>query len=159
MQRYINFQYEPKKFDKSLSFFDIFNNSRPLCQLLDGIAALFHEPARGASSTTDTYGLDTFEPRGLDLLGILYEVGIRIHTQTLVKEHLAVGTLATTDEEDQIMTGSKLRDVRHAVGNTATDGVKRAEGSLWGDVLLDVLDDTMILVERLRGLGIEVDVA
>ena len=133
--------------------------SGTLCQLLDGVTTLFHQPARSARGTTDANRLDAVEPRGFDLMGILDEVGVGIHTQALVEEYLAVGALSATDEKDEVVAGSKLRDIRHAVGNTTADSVERAEGGLGGDVLLDVLDDAVVLVERLCGLGVEIDVA
>ena len=124
----------------------------------DGIAALLHEPARGGGGAADADGVDALEPLGLYLLGILNEVGVGIHAQTLVVEHLAVRTLATTDEEDEVVLGGKLRDVGHAVGNGAADGIEALEGGLGGDVRLDIVDDAMELVERLRGLTVEVDI-
>ena len=56
------------------------------------------------------------------------------------------------------MAGGELRDVRHAVGDGTADGVETLEGGLRGDVGLDVVDDAVELVERLRGLAVEVDV-
>ena len=79
-------------------------------------------------------------------------MGVGIDAQTLVEQHLAVGALASADEEDEIMTGGKLRDVRHSVGYRTADGVEGAEGGFRRDVLLDILDDAMKLVERLGGL-------
>ena len=92
-------------------------------------------------------------------MGILDKVGVGIDTQALVVEHLAVGTLTPADEEDEVVAGGKLRDVRHTVGDGAADGVEALEGGAGRDVRLDIFDDTVVLVERLRGLGIEVDVA
>ena len=79
-----------------------------LCQLLDGVAALFHEPAgsRGGSADADT--LNAVEPGGFYLVGILDEVGIGVHAQTLVVEHLAVGALAPADEKNQVVMGGEL---------------------------------------------------
>ena len=130
-----------------------------LCQLLDGIAALFHEPSRGGGGSTDADALDAIEPGGLYFVGILDEVGVGIDTQALVVEDLSVGTLTATDEKDEVMAGSKLRDVRHAVGYAAADGIETLEDGLRRDVRLDVFDDAVILVERFRGLRVEVDVS
>ena len=127
--------------------------------LEDGVAALLHEPARGAGGTADADGLDVLQPLGLDFLGILDEVAVGVDAQTLVEEHLAVGALAATDEEDEVVLGGKLRDVGHAVGHGAADGVEALEGGLGRDMRLDIVDDAMELVERLRGLAVEVDVA
>ena len=99
-----------------------------LCQLLDGIAALFHEPSGGRGGSTDADALDAIEPGGLYFVGILDEVGVGIDTQTLVVEHLAIRALTATDKEDKIVAGGKLRDVWHTVGNTAADGVETLEG-------------------------------
>ena len=145
----------------SLIFFTINSHTLDLQRSLhleNGIAALFHEPAGGGGGTADADGVDALEPLGLYLLGILNEVGVGIHAQTLVVEHLAVRTLATTDEEDEVVLGGKLRDVGHAVGNGAADGIEALEGGLGGDVRLDIVDDAMELVERLRGLTVEVDI-
>ena len=86
-----------------------------LRQLLDGVAALFHEPTGGGGGTADADALDAFEPGGLDLVGILDEVGVGIDTQTLVVKHLAVRALTAADEEDEVVAGSELRNVRHTV--------------------------------------------
>ena len=125
----------------------------------DGIAALLHEPAGGGGGTTDADGLDALKPGGLYLLRVLDEVAVGIDAQTLVEEHLAVGTLTATDEEDKVVLRGKLRDVGHTVGHITADGVEALEGGIWRDVRLDVVDDAVELVERLRGLGIEVDIA
>ena len=99
-----------------------------LCQLLDGIAALFHEPSRGGGGSTDADALDAIEPGGLYFVGILDEVGVGIDTQTLVVEHLTIRALTATDKEDEIVAGGKLRDVWHTIGNTAADSVEALEG-------------------------------
>ena len=57
------------------------------------------------------------------------------------------------------MLRGEVGDIRHAVGHRAADGVEALEGGALGDVRLDVVDDAVKLVERLRGLGVEVDVA
>ena len=118
----------------------------------DGIAALLHEPAGGGGGTTDADGLDALKPGGLYLLRVLDEVAVGIDAQALVEEHLAVGTLAATDEEDKVVLRGKLRDVGHTVGHITADGVEALEGGIWRDVRLDVVDDAVELVERLRGL-------
>ena len=91
-------------------------------------------------------------------MGILDEVGVGIDTQAFVVEHLAVGTLTTADKEDEVVARGELRDVRHTVGDGAADGVEALKGGGGRDVRLDVVDDAVVLVERLRGLGIEIDV-
>ena len=50
------------------------------------------------------------------------------------------------------MPRSKLADIRHAVGYGTADGVERTESSIRRHVLLDIFDDTMELIQRLRGL-------
>ena len=92
-------------------------------------------------------------------MGILDEVGVGIDTQAFVVEHLAVGTLTTADKEDEVVARGELRDVRHTVGDGAADGVEALKGGGGRDVRLDVVDDAVVLVERLRGLRIEIDVA
>ena len=57
------------------------------------------------------------------------------------------------------MFRGEVGDIRHAVGHRATDGIETLEGGALGDMRLDVVDDAVKLVERLRGLGVEVDVA
>ena len=70
-----------------------------------------------------------------------------------VEEHLTVRALAPADEEDEIVLGGKLRDVRHTVGHVTADGVEALEDGSWGDMRLDIVDDAVELVERLRGLA------
>ena len=132
---------------------------KKLCHFEDGVAALLHEPAGGAGGTTDADGLDVFEPGGLDLAGVFDEMAVGVHPQTLIEEHLAVRTLPTADEENHVVFRGETGDVRHAVGYRATDGVETLERGPLGDMRLDVVDDPMELIERLRGLGVEVDVA
>lgn len=119
---------------------------------------MLHEPLGGAGGPANSYGADATEPVGVYLAGTLDEVGIGIDAQALVEQYLAVAALATADEKDEVMAGSKGGDVGHAVGYVATDGVETAEGGLGRYVLLDVLDDALKLVERLGGLGVEVDI-
>lgn len=76
--------------------------------LQDGIAALLHEPARGGGGSTDANGLDASKPLGLDLLRVFYKMAVGIDAQTFVEEHLTIGTLAATDEEDQVVLRGKL---------------------------------------------------
>ena len=56
------------------------------------------------------------------------------------------------------MLGGKLRDVRHTVGHVTADGVEALEDGSWGDMRLDIVDNAMELVERLRGLRVEEDI-
>ena len=86
-------------------------------------------------------------------------MGIGVDTQTLIEQHLAIGALASTDKENEVVFGGKLRDVRHAVGYRATDSIEALEGGIRGDMILDIFDDAMELVERFGGLTVEVDVA
>ena len=86
-------------------------------------------------------------------------MGIGVDTQALIEQHLTIRALAPTDKEDEVVLGSELRDVRHAVGYGATDGIEALKGSVGGDVILDIFDNAMKLVERLGGLTVEVDVA
>ena len=57
------------------------------------------------------------------------------------------------------MLRGEVGDIRHAVGHRAADGVEALEGGALGDVRLDVVDDAVELIERFRGLRIQVDIA
>ena len=129
--------------------------------LEDGVAALLHEPAGGAGSTTDANGTDVAEPGGIDFLGIFDKmaVGVHMQAQALVVEHLAIRTLSATDEKDEVVLGGKTGDIGYAVGDGTADGVEALEGGFGRDMGLDVVDDTMELIERLRGLAVEVDIS
>lgn len=56
------------------------------------------------------------------------------------------------------MPCGKLRDIGHPVGHTSADGVEALELGLRRDMFLDIVDDAVELIQRLCGLGIEVDV-
>ena len=127
--------------------------------LEDGVAALLHEPAGGAGGTTDANGTDVAEPGGIDFLGVFDKMAVGVHMQALVVEHLAVRTLSAAVEKDEVVLGGKTGDIGYAVGNGTADGVEALEGSFGRDMGLDVVDDTMELIERLRGLAVEVDIA
>ena len=127
--------------------------------LEDGVAALLHEPAGGAGGTTDANGTDVAEPGRIDLLGVFDKMAVGVHMQALVVKHLAVRTLSAADEKDEVVLGGKTGDIGYAVGNGTADGVEALEGSFGRDMGLDVVDDTMELIERLRGLAVEVDIA
>ena len=120
---------------------------------------MLHQPFGSAGGATDTYRLNTFKPNGVYLCWSLDEVGVGIDALTLVEEHPAVTALATTDKEDEVVAGGKLRDVGHAVGHRAANGVEALEGGARGDVRLDIVDDAVKLVERLGGLRVEINVA
>ena len=64
----------------------------------------------------DFNGLNAVEPCRLYLIGALHKMGVGIHPQALAVKHLAVGALATADEEYKVVARGKLRDVGHAVG-------------------------------------------
>ena len=87
-----------------------------LCHFGDGVAALLHEPTRGAGGTADADGLDAFEPFRLDLTGVFNLMAVGVHPQALVEKHLAVRTLTTADKENQVMLLGEAGDIRHAVG-------------------------------------------
>ena len=125
----------------------------------DGIAALLHQPTGGAGGTTDADGLDALQPLRLNLTGVFYQMAVGVHAQALVEKHLSIGTLTTTDKEDEIVLCGKAGDIRHAVGYRAADGVEALEGGTLRYVRLDIVDDAMELIERLRGLGVKIDVA
>jgi hypothetical protein len=91
------------------------------------ITALFHQPLWRGCGSTDTYGFYIIQPIWLNLSRTLYEVGIGVHSQALVIEHLSITALASTDKENQVVTGGKLRDIGHAIGHRATDGIKAPE--------------------------------
>ena len=122
------------------------------------LAAFLHQPLGRGGGTTDANGLDAIQPLLLNLTGILYQVGVRIDAQTFVEEYLAITALPSADKEDKIVAGGKLRDIRHTVGYRTTDRIEALEGGIWGDMGLDVVDDAMKLVKRLRGLAIEIDI-
>ena len=57
------------------------------------------------------------QPGGVNLGRAFYQVRVGILVETLVEQHLAVGTLASADEEKEVVAGGKLLDVGHAVGH------------------------------------------
>ena len=85
---------------------------------------LFHEPLGRGGCSADANRLHTLQPLGIDFFGTLDEVAVGVDAPALVEEHLAIAALVTADEEDEVVAGSKLRDVRHAVGNASTDGIE-----------------------------------
>ena len=86
-------------------------------------------------------------------------MGVCVDAQALIIQHSTVTALSTADKENEVVLGSKVRDVGHAIGHITTDGIETTESGRRRDVLLDILDDTMKLIQRLRGLRVEVDVA
>ena len=64
------------------------------------VAALLHEPLRGAGGTTDADAVDALEPLGVYLFRPFYEVTVGIYTLSLVEKHLAVATLTSADKQD-----------------------------------------------------------
>ena len=86
-------------------------------------------------------------------------MAVGVHAQALVEEHLTIGALSSADKEDHVVLRGKVGDVRHSVGYGATDGVEALERGTVSDMRLDIVDDAMELIERLRGLGVEVDIA
>ena len=118
----------------------------------NGFTALLHEPFGGRGGTTDAYSVDALQPCGVYLLWSLNEVGIVVHAPAFVEKHLAVAALMAADKEDEVVASCKLRDVGHAVGHLSANGVEALEGDTFLDVGLYEVDDTVELVERLRGL-------
>ena len=51
-----------------------------------------------------------------------------------------------------------MRDIGHSVGDITADSVETLKGGLGRDVLSDVFDDALKFVERLRRLGIEINI-
>jgi hypothetical protein len=58
-------------------------------------------------------------------------MGIGIDPQALVEEHLSIAALVATHEEDEIVTGRKLRNIRHTISHRPTDGVETLKRSFW----------------------------
>lgn len=125
----------------------------------DFLCYLFHEPFWCAGGAADADAVDAFEPFGIDIVGTFDEVGVRVLRLAGIEEHLAVAALSSGDEEDEVVLGGEGADVWHTVGNLSADGVEGAERCLWGYMLLNIADDGMELIERLRCLRIEIDVA
>ena len=69
-----------------------------------------------------------------------------------MEKHLAIRTLAASHKENQIVTSSESRDIRHTVSHLPADGIEALEPSIGSDVVLDILDDPMELVQALRRL-------
>ena len=86
-------------------------------------------------------------------------MAVGVDAQALVEEHLAIRALTAADKKDHVVLRGEAGNIRHAVGYGATDGVEALERGTFGDMRLDVVDDAMELIERLRGLGVEIDVA
>ena len=75
-----------------------------------------------------------------------------------MEEDLTIRTLTACHEENQVMTGSKGRDVRHAIGHLSADSIKTLELSIRGDMTLDVVYYLMKLIQTLCCLGVEINV-
>ena len=119
---------------------------------------MFHQPFWGTGGSADAYALYIFEPGRVYLLWSLYQVAVGIHPETLLIEHPAVAALSATYKEHQIVLTSKLRHVGHTVCHLSANGIKTLKHCGGSNLLLDIVDDSMKLVERLGGLRIEVDV-
>lgn len=70
-----------------------------------------------------------------------------IHPLAFFEEHAPIAALLAADEQDDIVARGKLTNVRHAVGNLATDGVVVLEGGLGINVLIDVFHDSAEFVK------------
>ena len=78
---------------------------------------------------------------------------------TLLEEHLTIRTLSSAYKEHQVVLSSKMRNIGHTIGHLSADSVKTLKRSTLYDVLLTVFDDAMKLIETLRRLGIEINIA
>ena len=114
--------------------------------------ALLHEPFWRACCSTDADRVDVFYPFDVDFFCRLYLVGVRVHLFTFVEEHLPVAAFASRDKEDEFMSLSKLCDVGDSVGNLPADGVETSERSASLYMLLDVMNDMVVFLQRLGGL-------
>ena len=56
------------------------------------------------------------------------------------------------------MEAGKPRDTGHTVSNRAANGIERTEDSIRGDMFLDIFNNSMKLVQRLRRLRIKIDI-
>ena len=123
------------------------------------VAALFHQPFRGAGGAADADGLHAVEPTEVDFGRAFDVVAVGIAPQTLVEQDASVGTFAARDEEDEVVTLGEGGDGGHSVGHLTADGVKTAECGFGRDVALDEGDDFVEFVEVFRRLRIEENVA
>ena len=109
----------------------------PVHFIQDIVAALFHEPFRGAGGTTDADGLDAFQPSHLDFCGAFDVVAAGIALQALVEEYAPIATLTPRDEENQVVTLSEGGDGRHAVRHLSADVIEAAEVCPFSNMTLD----------------------
>ena len=84
---------------------------------------------------------------------------VGIHSLTFIEENPAITTFPPTNKEEQIMTGSEGSNARHAVRYLSADSIEAFECGIGRDILLDILDDPLELIQRLSGLGIQIDIA
>lgn len=123
--------------------------------LLDGFAALLHEPFGCGGGSADADALCTVEPAGIDVGGGLDEMGAGIDATAFGKEDSAVAALAACHEEYDVVTTGKVADIGDAVGYLTTDGV--VVGEVGGGLLCDEVNYLTESVERLGGLTVEGD--
>ena len=83
---------------------------------------------------------------------------VRVLLSTGVIQHFAIAALAPAYEQDEVVAPCKFADVRHAVGNGTAYSIKRLEYGSLLNMLFAVFYYLVELAQRLRGLGIEVDV-
>ena len=84
---------------------------------------------------------------------------VGVHSLTLIEENPAVTTFPPTNKEKQIMTGSEGCNARHTIRYLSADGIETLERSIRRDIQLDILDDPLELIQRLSGLGLQIDIA
>jgi len=85
-------------------------------------------------------------------------MAVGIDTPTFVEKNLPVAALTPADEKNEVVASGKGTDVWHAVGHLTADCIEAAERGRRRNVTFYVVDNAMELVERLRCLGIKVDI-
>ena len=122
------------------------------------VTTLFHQPFRCARSPADANGVGVFEPFKVNFFSAFYLVTVGVYTFAFGKKHLAVAAFLSAYKEDNIVAGSKISNIGHAVSHLPTNGIEAPERSFGRNMLLNIVDDAVEFVKTLRSLRIKIDV-
>ena len=118
----------------------------------DKVAAVFHEPFGCTCRPTDANRSDPLEPVHGDFLRAFDLMALWINPFALIEKHFSVAAFPTRHEQDQIMFSGERSDMRYSVGHLPANGVKTFKFRLSRHMFLNIVNDSMELIQRLGGL-------
>ena len=86
-------------------------------------------------------------------------MAVGVYAFTLIEQDFTIGTFTPAHKKDQVVLNGKAGNVRHPIRNLSANRIKTLEASVFRNMILDVLNDTMKFIQTFCCLRIQINIA